>query len=175
MGPRAKGERPYVYIYGVREAGGWNKQLLLARAPSDQIENFTTWEFRGVDEWTTHVAEARSLAEGMVNEFSISSTVATEERSWIMVHSEPLFGPRIMVRRSRHAEGPWSKPQAVFRVDDIDRHKSYFTYAAKAHADLSAPDELLISYVVNSHDFGAMVRDADIYRPRFVRLRMDAD
>ena len=175
MPPSAKGQLPEIYIFGVREAGEGNKQLLLARATANRIEDFGAWQFRGAGDWVDHPCDAVSLAERIVNEFSISPVTNGQNHSWIMVHSEPWFGARIMIRRSSRVEGPWSKPQPVFRVDELKRDKSYFTYAAKAHADLSRPGELLISYVVNAHRFGAMVADAGIYRPRFVRLRLKLD
>ena len=47
-------------------------------------------------------------------------------------------------------------------------------YNAKAHPHLSRPGELLISYNVNTFDFwGDFFRDADIYRPRFIRLKLE--
>jgi hypothetical protein len=58
----------------------------------------------------------------------------------------------------------------VFQVPAIDQKKKHFTYAAKAHPELSRPGELLVSYVVNSFDFGESSTNAGIYRPRFVRV-----
>lgn len=168
-----------VYIYGVREAGGWNKQLVLAKVSGVDIEDLAEWRFWQRKGWTRNVEQADALADHIVNEFSISPSTITDDPTWYFIHSEPFFGSHIMVRRASEPEGPWSEPEAVFLVDELERHESYFTYAAKGHADLSRRGELLISYVVNSHDFAAMVRDADIYRPRFVRLplprRTDAD
>jgi hypothetical protein len=87
-----------------------------------------------------------------------------------MVHSEPFLGRRIFVRTASRPEGPWSKPMPVYRVPEVDRNRAYFTYAAKGHVQLSRSGQLLISYVVNSHDFGAMCKDAAIYRPRFISI-----
>jgi hypothetical protein len=94
------------------------------------------------------------------------------KRQFVMVHSEPLLGKRIFVRTAPQPQGPWSKGQAVHTVFDVERHKSYFTYAAKGHAQLSRPGEVLITYVVNASDFGVGYRDASIYRPRFVRVKL---
>ena len=58
----------------------------------------------------------------------------------------------------------------VYHIPELDRNRSYFTYAAEGHLQLSRPGELLISYVVNSHDFRAMFQDATIYRPRFISM-----
>ncbi|MGI8532073.1 MAG: hypothetical protein ACR2KN_03650 [Geodermatophilaceae bacterium] len=45
-----------------------------------------------------------------------------------------------------------------------------YTHNAKAHPNLSTPDRLLISYNVNTFDFGENFSNADIYRPRFIWL-----
>jgi hypothetical protein len=45
-------------------------------------------------------------------------------------------------------------------------------YAAKGHPELSLiPDELIVTYVANSTDFYKMAADAQLYRPRFIRVR----
>ena len=91
-----------------------------------------------------------------------------------MVHSEPVFGPRIFVRTARRPEGPWSDRRAVYHITDLDAKAKHFPYAAKGHAHLSRAGELLITYVVNPHDFWKMVGNASIYRPRFVRVPLTA-
>ena len=48
-----------------------------------------------------------------------------------------------------------------------------FAYAAKAHRFLSGPNDLLISFVVNSTHFDMLRTDTDIYRPRFIRLSIE--
>jgi hypothetical protein len=66
--------------------------------------------------------------------------------------------------------GPWPAAKPIYQIPAIDPKKKHFTYAAKAHAELSRPGELLVSYVVNSFDFAESSTNADIYRPRFVRV-----
>ena len=60
--------------------------------------------------------------------------------------------------------------QEVSEVAEDDR---LFTYAAKGHAHLSRPGELLITYMINSRDFGQIFREAGLYRPRFVRVAVE--
>jgi hypothetical protein len=163
-----------LYIYGVRETDTWDKQLVLARAPGDAPQQFDRWRFRTQDGWSKDPRQAATLAHGMVNEFSVSPHSIGGQKTWVLIHSEPLFGDRIWARTAPRAEGPWSARRPLYRVEDIRRNKNYFTYAAKAQPHLSRPGELLITYIINSHDFGAAVRDADIYRPRFVSVPLEA-
>jgi hypothetical protein len=170
-----------VFIYGVREESPFNKQAILARVPAAQIEQFDRWEFfAGDNRWSPKAADAVAVAEHLVNEFSVERFAWSGggdeggKARFVMVHSEPFFGRRIFVRTSLRPEGPWSSPLPIFTVPDVKRSKDYFTYAAKGHLHLSKPGELLVSYVVNSHDFKQMVDDAFIYRPRFVTAPLDA-
>ncbi len=163
-----------LYIYGVRETSPLNKQLLLARVSGDRVTRFDDWRFLAAGgDWSSDPARAVPVAEHVANELSVERVEIAGHPMLVMVHSEPVFGTRIMVRTSRRPEGPWSDPVHVYDVPDVKRHKKYFTYAAKGHAHLSRAGHLLISYVVNAHDFGAMIADASIYRPRFVRVKLD--
>jgi hypothetical protein len=79
------------------------------------------------------------------------------------------------MRSAPAPEGPWSQPQLLYKVREMDWDKDYFCYAAKGHPELSKrEDELLVSYVCNSYDFWKMAADTRIYRPRFIRVRFRA-
>ncbi len=165
----------YLYIYGVKETNRWNKQLVLARAPCGFVERFDTWQFfTGDNNWSPSLREARPIADHVVNEFSVDRVTLGGRTKLVMVHSEEVFGSRIMLRTADRAEGPWSNPVPVYRVQGVSKNKKYFTYGAKAHAHLSRESELLISYLINANDLWTMAADADIYRPRFIRLDLDA-
>jgi hypothetical protein len=164
---------PYLYVYGVKETAPLNKQLLLARVGPASVCRFEAWRFRTADGgWSPDLTRAAPVTEHIVNELSVDRVDVAGRPSLVMVHSEPVFGTRIMLRTARQPWGPWSKPVPVYDVPGVKRNKHYFTYAAKGHAHLSKPGTLLVSYVINSHDFGAMVNDAAIYRPRFIRVRL---
>ena len=158
-------------MYGIRNQSRLNRQLLLARVPADAVNEFGKWRFYAGDgKWSSRFQDTAPIAEGLVNELSVEEHNATGRPLLIMVHSESVFGRHIFVRTASRPEGPWTRPMPVYCVPEPDRNRSYFTYAAKGHLPLSRQGELLISYVVNSHDFQAMFKDATIYRPRFISI-----
>ena len=160
-----------LYVYGIRNQSPLDRQLLLARVPADAVHEPGKWRFYAGDgKWSSRLQDAAPIAGGLVNELSVEECAAGGRPLLVMVHSEPVFGRRIFVRTAGRPEGPWTRPMPVYRVPEPDRDPSYFTYAAKGHLPLSRPGELLISYVVNSHDFRAMFKDATIYRPRFISI-----
>lgn len=87
-----------------------------------------------------------------------------------MVHHEPLLGPAIQIRWGDALTGPWSAATSVWEPQGVRGNKHVFAYAAKGHSESSAPGELLVSYVINSHHFREAAANAEIYRPRFIRL-----
>ena len=109
----------------------------------------------------------------MASELSVDEYVQQRRSTFLMVHSEPVFGRRILVRSAPNPEGPWSKPKAVYTVPGLDRGKDYFTYAAKGHLHLSRQNELLMTYIINANNIWDMAVDIAIYRPRFVRVPLD--
>ena len=54
----------------------------------------------------------------------------------------------------------------------MSRDKRLFCYGAKAHPSLSTDQDLVVSYFVNSLDFWQVAREARLYWPRFVRVRL---
>lgn len=160
---------PRLYVYG-NLSGGWGHEMLLARVPSDRAQDFSRWEFRAADGWTERLEEAASLARGMVSEFTVSPVELGGRARYLVIQSEPFFGTRILARVADSPSGPWTDPVPIYQVPDIDPKRKHFTYAAKAHPHLSASGKLLVTYIVNSHDFGSMVSDASIYRPRFIEV-----
>ncbi|MBN2182579.1 MAG: hypothetical protein JW715_11760 [Sedimentisphaerales bacterium] len=78
-----------------------------------------------------------------------------------------------MMRLSPAPTGPWSRAYRIYECPEVKWHKTYFCYAAKAHPEISAKDELIITYVCNSTDFWQMASDARISRPRFLKIKFD--
>ena len=55
----------------------------------------------------------------------------------------------------------WSAPE---------QNSTDIAYNAKAHPELSDESGLLVSYNMNTLDWERNLSDADIYRPRFIRV-----
>ncbi len=157
-------------VFGYRQPAAGPTQIILARVPAGAVEQMERWEFKTRGGWSAKLGDAAPVASNVTTEFSVSRVEHLGGASWVLIHSEPFFGDRILARTADYPFGPWSPATAVYRVAPLDRQKKHFTYAAKAHPELSAPGELLVSYVVNSLDFGESSSNANIYRPRFVRV-----
>ncbi|HET6326353.1 MAG TPA: hypothetical protein VFG04_16890 [Planctomycetaceae bacterium] len=168
--PGTSGDAGRALVFGTRKSGPFEMGLLMARVPAE-IERFGDWRFVGESNNFTSVSTAaRPLANGLVSEFSIEQMHNRGRQMWVLVQSEPFLGKRIFVRTAPQPEGPWSPRREIYSVPDVAKNRAYFTYAAKGHAALSRPGELLVTYLVNSQNFGDLMSDTTIYHPKFLRV-----
>jgi hypothetical protein len=59
----------------------------------------------------------------------------------------------------------------IYYTPELAEGQDIMTYNAKAHPHLSNDEELLVTYNVNSSSLAANTNNADIYHPRWIRLR----
>ena len=162
-----------LFVYGVREGAGASA-LLVARCEADGLDRPEEWAFFDGAGWGDDAADAGVIAEGLVSEFTVQRIERGGKSELVLIQSEPMLGRHVLARTARRPEGPWSAAEKVYEVTEPAADKRLMTYAAKGHAHLSRPGELLVSYCVNSSDFGQIFRDSSLYRPRFVRIPLDA-
>ena len=78
-----------------------------------------------------------------------------------------LFGKEIYLYTSASPEGSFVDKRVVYCTPETNG--DIFTYNAFAH-DHVYRDSLLVSYNVNSLDYTDILKNADNYRPYFVRI-----
>jgi hypothetical protein len=165
----------YVYIFGSdsrpeAEKAGVPKGLVLARVAAERFADFGQWRFLANGAWQKEFKKATPVFPHLGSEFSVSWLPG--RKAYAAVYSEGIGG-RILVRLAPALAGPWGNPIQVYRCPEMEWSSKVFCYAAKAHPELtSAPDELLITYAANSWNFWDLFKDARLYWPRFVRVRL---
>lgn len=160
----------YVYVFGTRDRKNAGHTMILARAPETRLDHFASWQFRARNGWTTNVAAAAGLCDGIASEYSVSWLPAS--RQYVLIYTDHGLSDKIMVRTAPQPWGPWSRPAVVYRCPETRWDKRNFCYAAKAHPMLAtAPDELIVTHAANSFEFNHLTGDARLYWPRFVRVK----
>ena len=165
----------FVYIYGANE--DWSKgmsgrSMIVARVPYNKMKDFEQWRFFSDGNWQTEVEGVSGLFDGTATEYSVCYQPSIER--YVVVYTENGMSKNILMRLAPTPVGPWSSAYKVFECPEVEWHKTYFCYAAKAHPEISSKDELIVTYVCNSTDFWKMAADARIYRPRFLRIKFNA-
>ena len=163
-----------LYVYAERSSTPRDHQLLVARCAEDDLDDPTAWTFFDGAAWSPDPAAAAPVADDVVTEFTIQHVAHDGRGELVLVQSEPMLGHHVQARTAAAPEGPWSRPTPLFEVAEPGEDRRLITYAAKGHAALSPPGVLLVTYVVNSTDFGQIFRDPTLYRPRFVRVALEA-
>lgn len=156
----------YVYVYGL-ESQPFQKHLLAARVTASHFLEFDEWRFWDGNDWVAEAKKAVRLTGRLSSEFSITPMA---HGRFILVFQMDGMGKDVAVRFADSPIGPWGELKRIYHCPETEIDDKIFAYNAKAHTHLSKPGELLISYNVNTMDFGDLFRHADRYRPRFIRL-----
>lgn len=159
------------YIYGtddLRHDRGLDRYLVVARAPVAKIEDTNAWEYFDGKAWSKDFRMSAHVADGLATEHSVTRF----GRGYLAVYTLNGFSPRIVARYAEQPWGPWSEATTLYTCPEMASVPKAFTYAAKAHESLSKGSEVVLSYVVNSMDVSEVVRNASLYWPRFVRVKL---
>ena len=162
----------YIYAYGRYHGNGDDEvKLAVARVAETAFEDFTQWTYWDGTHWNADISATAPLGRG------------GPELSVTPVAEGPLKGKYLLV--SMHVErdlyirvgdspvGPFGPRIDIFHTSEAEAGQEIYTYNAKAHPSISPTGEWLISYNVNSRDWDSLVRNGDIYRPRFLSVRFE--
>jgi hypothetical protein len=157
----------YVYVYGLR---GKAKNVMVARVKPEEFEDFTAWSFWDGKTWNTNINAVANIADRASNELSVTPL---KDGRYAMVFQTDGIGTTVGLRLSNHPEGPFGPIIKVWECQETKTGKNFIVYNAKVHSNLSKPNELLISYNVNSFDFWKdILTYPNLYRPRFIKVKL---
>ena len=120
--------------------------------------------------WSRSIRDAVSIAQRLSSEFSVSPL---PDGRYLLAYQLDALSQTVAVSYGNGPTGPFGQPIPIYHCPEPDTDPNVYTYNAKAHPHLSNPGELLISYNVNTFDFWENFTNADIYRPRFVRVPLN--
>lgn len=158
----------YLYVYGVQNDA--SKKLLVSRVLPQNINKFSTYRYWNGSAWVAQIAAAAPLTSRLSSEFSVTPLA---DGRYLLVFQLDALGRSVAVRYGATPVGPWGLPISVWTCPEATLTPNTYVYGAKAHPHLSRPGELLISYHVNTFSFAEHFQNADIYRPRFIRLPLN--
>lgn len=154
----------HTYVYGVEDLRA-DKFLHVARAPAGDL--LGAWEYWTGEEWSPLPTTAIRLLGGVANELSVTPW----DDVYLLVAQDHAIGPDILAYRALDPWGPFEDGRVIFTTPETGGN--ILTYNAKAHPARGPPGALLVSYNVNSVEFGDVFRDVDSYRPRFVDVWLE--
>lgn len=152
----------YTYIYGARKSGA-NKLLAVARCPKGSLSQ--KWEYYTGANWSDDPA----AVTGSFPKVSEQFTVFNRGNKFYLMTQNNALGKEIYLYSGDSPEGIFDGEKLLYCTPEAKGN--VFTYNAFYHEALSTDDELCISYDVNSFDFQDVIKNADNYRPYFIRVK----
>ena len=179
----------YIYLYGHKK--DWIiLRPLLARCSMDQ--NISgPWEFFNGTGWSSDANNAAQIMASTNDYVSASYSVLKLQGKYYLISQDIGFlvcglGREIYSWESDSPEGPFTNKKLLYTIEDKYEGEYLVTYNATAHPEFIRDNELLISYNVNGFDNDVTTpcenecqdafadrRNADGYRPKFIRVPLD--
>jgi len=157
----------YIYVYGTRPK---HLSLLVARVLPQDYENFSKWRYWDGKNWNADINQIAEVTNRVSHELSVSPM---PDGRYALVFQTDGLGNNVGLRLGLSPQGPFGPVINLYTTPENSENKSLIPYNAKAHTNLSNPNELLISYNVISLDFfNDIKRWGHHYRPRFIRVKL---
>jgi len=157
----------YIYVYGTRPK---HLSLLVARVLPQDYENFSKWRYWDGKNWNADINQIAEVTNRVSHELSVSPL---PDGRYALVFQTDGLGNNVGLRLGLSPQGPFGPVINLYTTPENSENKSLIPYNAKAHTNLSNPNELLISYNVISLDFfNDIKRWGHHYRPRFIRVKL---
>ncbi len=156
----------YIYVYGPKSSLS-GKGLVAARVLPKEIENFNRWQYWNGSDWGDLIESCISITNGISQEFSVTPI---RNGKYLLVFQS---GNSVALKIGESPIGPFGVSHSIYNCPEVLFDSNIFVYNAKAHPNLSNEKEMLISYNVNTYDFWSHFTNADIYRPRFIYLKIN--
>ncbi len=160
----------HLYAYGAVEPATHEVYVLRWKLDDACTGNLARPEWCINGTWTerkTKLSVSEPLFIG-ATEYSVHYDHALKK--FIQVQSYGFGEGKIGIRMADKLAGPWTESRMIF-TPTYPGVKKPFMYSAKAHPEL-AGNGILITYNVNSFDFGELVNNQAIYYPRFISLKI---
>jgi hypothetical protein len=164
----AAGPDGYVYVYGHQNDPA-NKKLIVSRVLPHSFEDFSQWRYWDGTAWSPSIETISPVSSRISSEFSVTPL---PDGRFLLVFQLDTLSRDVALRIGQSPVGPFGPVIRIWRCPEPDFDPDIYCYNAKAHPHLSQPGEVLISYNVNTFDFRDHLTYADIYRPRFIRIRL---
>ncbi|MGM0838425.1 MAG: discoidin domain-containing protein [Bacillota bacterium] len=162
----------YLYVYGYKDLKSGTKELVVSRVEPENIEQFDRWEFWDGKNWSSDIQDVASLVTGVSPELSVTfMEQAPYKGKYLLVVERDTLSGYIAVSQADSPAGPFSPLEDLYHVPEAKLGNGVITYNAKAHPHLSEPGELLVTYNVNTTNPTGNNTNADIYRPRWLKIR----
>ncbi|HWA96010.1 MAG TPA: DUF4185 domain-containing protein [Terracidiphilus sp.] len=168
----------FLYLYANADE---QKAIQLTRIPvAGLVHAEEAMEYLGRDgEWHKgyQPKEAMAVMEPGASEMSVRYHPAMKQWVSVLLNPDLFSGGEVWVRFAPKMRGPWSKPEVVYHVPEMNTKsigydKDIFCYAGKEHPEFEKSGELIFTYACNMMKPKKLETRTDIYFPKVVQMAM---
>jgi len=162
-------DKDYIYAYGVTEPS--SHEVYLLRMPIDKLidGNIIDLEWWIEGDWETRIEEYSAPSPLFIGQTEFSVHYQQDLKKYVQIQSYGFGHASIGYRLPDQPQGPWSTP-VIFYKPHLGSQQE-FVYSVNAHPELIA-DGILVTYNINIGDFEELVRNENIYFPKFLRIKL---
>jgi hypothetical protein len=153
----------FTYIYGMEKVG-FQKFLHVARVSGHDLNG--EWEYFTGTDWSADPAASARVFANVSDQF----TVFKNNGRFYLLTQHHILGGEIYLFDSDQPAIGFDNKRTLYCTPQSNEG-NLFTYNAFAHTQFSGNGGLLVSYNVNSSVFADLFKNADNYRPYFVRVK----
>ncbi len=163
----------FIYIYGYEnDRSTGKKRMVAARTTPDKVESFADWRFWNGSEWSPRIGDSAPLLDGVSPELSVTPmTEGPWKGKYVAISELDSVSGKVAYSTGNSPVGPFEPLTPLYYTEELNDGQGIITYNAKAHPHLSPSGELLVTYNVNTTDAMASSANANIYRPRWLKIR----
>ena len=159
--------RSQIYIYGVVHKAG-QRDLHVARTSADALAG--PWSYFDGRTWSPSHPSAAILT-GVSSQFGV--VALRKDLVLVTMDERRPFSSRLVAYAASRPEGPFQGPTALYEAPEAGNGVA--AYNPFVHPQFMQQGRFLISYNVNHlHDPQIHFRHARLYRPRFLRVDLEA-
>ena len=161
----------YDYVYGLDMNFSQNVfyGMKMARVPLGESLDPGNWTYWNGSQWTAGEDTASPVPTPTV----LTGVIALENGSGFMAVSIPggVTNDRTVdLSFSCTPVGPWSSPQAIYTIPQINEYNDEIAYMPTFHPELSS-NGLVVSYSIDTTDsLGTLEQDVRAYQPQFLQV-----
>lgn len=155
-------EGDYVYIYGA-ESTKYNKFMHVSR--TSRSNPFKKMEYYNGTSWVTDPKQSARLISGVSEQYSVFKYAG---KYYLLSQAGVLLSPDIYLWDATSPVGPFTNKRKVYTTPQTGGN--IITYNATAHTEFTKDGQLLVSYCTNSLNGNDIYKNADNYRPYFIRV-----
>jgi len=156
----------FLYVYGLGSSKPFAARIPKAKNGKTKVSDYSQWQFLSGSDWVTSAGEAKPMLDFKgAEQFSVFKL----DDKFVYLSQEGGFSNKIYTFVAETPFGEWQDSTCIYSVPEFE-NEHLFAYNALAHPQFVKYGKLLVSFCVNSFEMADVFKNADNYRPRFIRV-----